>query len=108
VFPREGRTSIRGHGWKPCLKKAKIEDAVLHTARHTFCSWLALKKASAHEIMAAAGHKTLSVSARYTHLNPKHTQPVVERISTTQLLDVEHAPQHAPKVFTDQIEGRGK
>ena len=31
---------------------------------------------------AAAGHKTLSVSARYTHLNPKHTQSVVDRISS--------------------------
>jgi site-specific recombinase XerD len=55
---------------KPCLEGAQINGAVHHTTRHTFCSWLALKGASAHEIMAAAGHKTLSISARYTHLNP--------------------------------------
>jgi uncharacterized radical SAM superfamily Fe-S cluster-containing enzyme len=31
---------------------------------------------------AAAGHKTLSVSAHYTHLNLKHTRSVVDRISS--------------------------
>jgi integrase len=71
VFPREGANFDTRSWLKPCLQEAKIEDAVHHTARHTFCSWLALKGAIAHEIMATAGHKTLSVSARYTHLNPK-------------------------------------
>jgi integrase len=103
VFPREGANFDTRSWLRPSLEEAKIEDAVHHTARHTFCSWLALKGASAHEIMAAAGHKTLSVSARYTHLNPKHTQSVVERISTIQSSNVEHAPEHAPKVFRDRI-----
>jgi integrase len=96
VFPREGANFDTRSWLKPCLEEAKIEDAVHHTARHTFCSWLALKGASAHEIMAAAGHKTLSVSARYTHLNPKHTQSVVERISTIQPTEVEQAPHQVP------------
>jgi integrase len=92
VFPRQGPTFDTRSWLKPCLEEAKIEGAVHHTARHTFCSWLAEKGASAHEIMAAAGHKTLAVPARYTHLNPKHTQSVVDRIATEK---PEHAPQHA-------------
>ena len=82
VFPREGPTFDTRSWFQPCLKDAEIEGAVWHTARHTFCSWLAEAGATAHEIMSAAGHKTLSVSARYTHLNPKHTQSVVDRISS--------------------------
>jgi integrase len=73
VFPREGPTFDNRSWLNPCFEDAEIEGATWHTARHTFCSWLAEAGATAHEIMAAAGHKTLSVSARYTHLNPKHT-----------------------------------
>jgi integrase len=105
VFPRQGPTFDTRSWMKPCWEEAKIDDAVHHTARHTFCSWLAEKGASAHEIMAAAGHKTLAVSARYTHLNPKHTQSVVDRIATAK---PEHAPVHAPEVFRDHIERTGK
>jgi integrase len=83
VFPCEGPTFDNRSWLNPCYEDAKVEGASWHTARHTFCSWLALKGASAHEIMAAAGHKTLAISARYTHLNPKHTKSVVDRISTT-------------------------
>jgi hypothetical protein len=86
------------------MEEAKIEGAVHHTARHTFCSCLVEKGASAHEIMATAGHKTLAASARYTHLNSKHTQSVVDRIATAK---PEHAPEHAPEVFRDQIERIG-
>jgi integrase len=82
VFPREGPTFDNRSWLNPCFEDAEIEGATWHTARHTFCSWLAEAGATAHEIMAAAGHKTLSVSARYTHLNPRHTQSVVDRISS--------------------------
>jgi integrase len=102
VFPRDGSTFDNRSWLNPCYEEAKVEDATWHSARHTFCSWLALQGASAHEIMAAAGHKTLSVSARYTHLNPKHTQSVVERISTIQPVNMKHAPLHAP----DTLNGR--
>lgn len=105
VFPRQGVTFDTRSWLKPCLEEAKIAGAVHHTARHTFCSWLAEKGASAHEIMAAAGHKTLAVSARYTHLNPKHTQSVVDRIATET---PEHAPLHAPTLFAAPKRKRNK
>jgi integrase len=81
VFPREGTTFDNRSWLNRYYEEAKIECASWYTARHTFCSWLALKGPTAH----AAGHKTLAVSARYTHLNPKHTQSVVDRISTGKL-----------------------
>jgi integrase len=105
VFSRDtnpdAKSRFDNRSWfDSCLKEAEIGRVVWHANRHTFCSWLAEKGASANEIMHAAGHKTLAVSARYTHLNPKHTQSVVDRISTRteQAPKPEHAPVHAPAV----------
>jgi hypothetical protein len=39
--------------------------------------------ASIKEIQEAAGHKTITMSARYSHLSPEHKQSVVERIAET-------------------------
>jgi site-specific recombinase XerD len=37
--------------------------------------------ASIKEIQEAAGHKTITMSARYSHLSPEHQLSVVERIA---------------------------
>jgi hypothetical protein len=37
--------------------------------------------ASIKEIQEAAGHKTIVMAARYSHLSPDHKQSVVERIT---------------------------
>lgn len=37
--------------------------------------------ASIKEIQEAAGHKTITMSARYSHLSPAHKLSVVERIA---------------------------
>jgi site-specific recombinase XerD len=54
--------------FQPCLAGAKIGGYVWHSNRHTFCSWLAMVGASIKEIQEAAGHKTITMSARYSHL----------------------------------------
>jgi integrase len=90
--------------FNPCLKEAGIERQVWHCNRHTFCSWLAMKGATAPEIQHAAGHKTIAVSMNYVHLNPQHVQNVVDRIATTPTVtehapahrELQHAPLHAP------------
>jgi integrase len=83
VFPREGdKDRFDTRSWfVPCLEEAGIEDYVWHQNRHTFCSWLAMAGASIKEIQEAAGHKTITMSARYSHLSPEHRQSVVERIA---------------------------
>jgi integrase len=37
---------------------------------HTFCSWLSMAGVSIKEIQELAGHKTIAMSARYSHLSP--------------------------------------
>lgn len=67
----------------PCLQAAEIESYVWHSNRHTFCSWLAMAGASIKEIQELAGHKTITMSARYAHLSPDHKLSVIERIAAT-------------------------
>ena len=83
VFPRQGKSFDTRSWFHPCLEDAEIIGYVWHSNRHTFCSWLAMAGASIKEIQEAAGHKTITMSARYSHLSPAHNQSVVERIAGT-------------------------
>lgn len=85
VSPREGEksrydTRIR---FTPCLEDAGIVGYVRHCNRLTFCSWLAMAGAAIKEIQELAGHKTITMSARYAHLSPDHKLSVMERIAST-------------------------
>jgi integrase len=84
VFPREGtKGRFDTRSWfQPCLEEAGITGYVWHSNRHTFCSWLAMAGATIKEIQEAAGHKTITMSARYSHLSPEHKLSVVERIAS--------------------------
>jgi integrase len=85
VFPRE-KTKARfdNRSWYlPCLEESKITGVVWHSNRHTYCSWLAMAGATIKEIQEAAGHKTITMAARYSHLSPAHKLSVVERIVRT-------------------------
>jgi integrase len=82
VFPREGETFDTRSWFHPCLKDAEIHGYTWHSNRHTFCSWLAMAGATMKEIQEAAGHKSITMSARYSHLTPKHRASVVERIAS--------------------------
>jgi integrase len=55
--------------WEAALRDAKIKDLRWHDLRHTFCSRLAQAGVSLKVIQEAAGHKTISMSARYAHMD---------------------------------------
>jgi integrase len=55
--------------WGKVLRKAKVKNFRWHDLRHTFCSRLAQRGATLKQIQELAGHKTISMSARYAHLN---------------------------------------
>jgi hypothetical protein len=55
---------------------------------------LAMAGATIKEIQELAGHKTISMSARYAHLSPDHKLSVIERISGTATKQpAEQAPE---------------
>jgi integrase len=86
VFPRNDVKAIDNRWWfKSSLEEIGISTEgpkkfTWHNLRHTFCSWLAMAGATNREIMEAAGHRTLQMAARYSHLSPAHTASVVDRL----------------------------
>ena len=80
VFPRQGPSSDCRWWFEPALKEAKIIDYTWHSNRHTFCSWLALAGAGMKEIQVLAGHKSITMSARYSHLSPEASVSASERL----------------------------
>jgi site-specific recombinase XerD len=87
VFIRQGSNNrFDTRSWfQPCLEEAKITGYVWHCNRHTFCSWLAMAGATIKEIQELAGHKTITMSAKYAHLSPNHKLTVVDRIAATSI-----------------------
>jgi site-specific recombinase XerD len=83
VWPSENKQITVRAWFPPAMEKAKIEGYVWHSNRHTFCSWLAMAGASIKEIQEAAGHKSIMMSARYSHLSPEHRLSIVDRIATS-------------------------
>lgn len=84
VFPRPGPSSDTRWWFEPSLREAKITGYVWHSNRHTFCSWLALAGASMKEIQVLAGHRSITMAARYSHLSPEATVSASERLVTTR------------------------
>jgi integrase len=82
VFPRPGPRSDCRWWFEPALTEAKITEYTWHNNRHTFCSWLAMAGVSTKEIQVLAGHKTITMAARYAHLSPEATASASERLVT--------------------------
>lgn len=80
VFPRPGPSSNCRWWFEPVLIETKIRDYTWHNNRHTFCSWLAMAGVSTKEIQVLAGHKTITMAARYAHLSPEATASASERL----------------------------
>lgn len=58
-----------------------LADISWHTMRHTFCSRLAMAGVDIRTIAALAGHKSLSMAMRYSHLSPDHNLSAIDRLT---------------------------
>jgi integrase len=66
--------------FEAAIEEAKIEGFRWHDLRHTFCSRLAMKGVDIRSIAQLAGHKTLSMAMRYSHLSSSHDQAAIEKL----------------------------
>ncbi len=83
VFPGvAGKPLTVDTAWKAALARAEITGFRFHDLRHTAASYLAMSGATAPEIAAVLGHKTLQMVKRYAHLGEQHTAAVVERMTS--------------------------
>jgi len=63
--------------WEKALQDAMIANFRFHDLRHTFASYLAMRKATLTELRSLLGHKSASMTARYSHLSEAHGASVV-------------------------------
>ncbi len=69
------------HWFVDAVKKAGIKDFTWHCLRHTFGSRLAARGIDLRRIQELMGHKTLSVTVRYTHLSQPDLLAAVEQLT---------------------------
>ena len=75
--PRTGKPTFPRHAWDKAVKDAQIKNFRFNDLRHSAASYLAMNGASLMEIAEVAGHKTLQMVKRYSHLSDAHTRGVV-------------------------------
>jgi len=66
--------------WNAVLKAAKVTNFHWHDCRHDFASKLVMNGVDILTVKDLMGHKTISVTMRYSRLAPSHTQTAVEKL----------------------------
>jgi integrase len=78
------------------------EDLVFHSLRHTYISRLVSAGANIREVQELAGHKTITMTMRYSHLAPEHKRRAVG------LLESEIGVEVTAKVTTGDFSGKAQ
>ncbi len=94
-------------GWfESARAKSGVENFRWHDCRHTFCSRLAMAGVPLKTIQVLAGHKTISITARYTHLAPNTLHSAVELITDAAKAKKQSQEQSATGTATASKEGK--
>jgi site-specific recombinase XerD len=102
VFPSHRKPGMRlqgPRGWfNEALKDAKITGYTWHCNRHTFASRLVMSGTDIVTVGKLLGHKSLSMTMRYSHLAPAHNAAAVDRLVSfsDSEMETQLAPQMAP------------
>jgi site-specific recombinase XerD len=67
--------------FRSALEEAKVKKFRWHDCRHHFCSKLAMKGVNLKAIQTLAGHKTISITARYAHLDDTALRTAVNSLT---------------------------
>ncbi|MBV5326528.1 MAG: site-specific integrase, partial [Chlorobium sp.] len=69
-------------------KKAGINDFVFHSLRHTFASHLVMNGIDLTTVSRLMGHKSLTMTLRYSHLAPNHLTSAVNVLNSSMSISV--------------------
>ena len=79
-------------------KAGLLDDVVFHSLRHTFASWLVMAGVDITTVMRLLGHRSLSVTMRYSHLSPSHQSKAVSVLDNLRMAQESHQPTHGGNV----------
>ena len=89
VFTKADGKKINIHSievrFKNQLKRLGIQNATLHTWRHTFASHLVMLTGNIRAVQGLLGHKSIKTTEIYSHLSDKHLQAVVNQLPSPNL-----------------------
>jgi integrase len=82
VFTYNSRTIQRvERAFKGALRRAGIEDFRFHDLRHTFASHVIMRGGSLKDVQELLGHKTMTMTLRYSHLSQEHKRKAVNLLN---------------------------
>ena len=67
--------------FKAALTRANIEDFKFHDLRHTFASHVIMRGGSMKDVQELLGHKSMSMTLRYSHLSQEHKKKAVNLLN---------------------------
>jgi integrase len=67
--------------FQTALKNAGITDFRFHDLRHTFASQVIMKGGDLKDVQELLGHKSMSMTLRYSHLPQKHKKRAVNLLN---------------------------
>jgi site-specific recombinase XerD len=70
--------------WDEAIIKSGVVHYRWHDNRHTFCSRLAMRGVNLKVIQTLAGHKTISMTARYAHLDDTSLRAAVDSLTASK------------------------
>ena len=84
VFTTKTGSQVRQQGtwsaFKLACRRAGIENATLHSLRHTFASHLVMAGVDLATVSKLLGHKDISTTMIYSHLSPDHLRGAVGKL----------------------------
>jgi site-specific recombinase XerD len=80
---QNGHDALAGnrHWFEDVVKEAGIRDFTWHDLRHTFASRLIMAGVGLRSVQDLMGHRSINVTAGYTHLEPSQQLAAVEKIA---------------------------
>jgi integrase len=83
LFHDEEGNPIRDvkRSFQTALRRAGIEDFRFHDLRHTSCSYLTMRGAPIQAVQGHAGHASIKMTMRYSHLSPAFQKGSVQLLN---------------------------
>lgn len=75
--------SSLSRAFRQVLKKLGIQNASLHTLRHTYASHLVMNGVDLATVQKLLGHSQIKTTMRYAHLAPGHLQEAVQKLNNS-------------------------